>query len=396
MTASEFGALLQREMKQTKRLIYVTQGAEVMIRTWQHDLGRTLLITKSPVNRSKVLSFFREMSPHISAYAIEHEIMFTKGPIPFAEVTIVSADGLNSPAIDWLVFEQVLVCGLENLPHVLEKISSSSRLTVLAGTEAEALKEPEFKVLVHPETAEYAFVHCLGANGYFTTDAKHTPCYIVPRLGIVFDAGTGFFRVPALCQTPIIDIFISHGHIDHLDGIRLVSALPGRVRVHAEKAVLDGIRVLFSEPFCHRNEVPVELCEIDSDLTPITLENGATVSMFRVCHTSPCIGFRVDWRGHSMCYVTDTNSSAESAYVGAVSGANLLIHEGYYTAEWKARAKNAGHTSSVELVEFARAANVGRVVIAHQNPRGDDTILDEVRQGFANADLAQEGALYEF
>lgn len=399
MNASEFGAELQREMKQNQRLIYVTQGAEVMIRTWRHDLGRTLLITKSNENRSKVFSFFQIMSPGIKCYAIEHEIPFTKGPTPFAEVTIIAIDGVDSPAVDWLQYDQVVVCGLENLPRVSPKLRDNARLMVLAGAEDDqtrALAAQGYKILVHPEAAEYVFAHCLGANGYFTTETCHTPCYMVPRLGVVFDAGTGFFRVPPLCQTPALDIFLSHGHIDHVDGIRLISAMHVPVRIHAEKAVLDGLRVLFSEPFSHKSGVPAELCEI-ADLSPIKLDNGATVTPFRVVHTSPCLGFRLDYKAHTMCYVTDTNSTADAEYIGNVQGVNLLIHEAFYTSERLSTSRESGHTCGVQLAEFARAANVKRVVIAHQNPRGGtETVLAEVQQGFPNAELAREGHQYEF
>ena len=399
MNAAEFGAHLQREMKENHRLIYVTQGAEVMIRTWQHDLGHTLLFTKSNENRSKVLSFFRTMSPDIKSYAIEHEAPFMKGPTPFAEVTIASIDGVDSPAIEWLHYNQIVVCGLENLPKVTPKLRSNARLMVLAGAEDDQTRTLEtqgYKVLVHPDTAEFLFVHCLGANGFFTTDTCHTSCYMVPKLGIVFDAGTGFYRVPPLCQTPVLDIFLSHGHIDHLDGIRLISAVRAKVRIHAEKAVLDGIRTLYSEPFCHYNKVRAELCEI-TELTPIKLDSGATITPFRLVHTSPCLGYRLDYKSHTMCYVTDTNSDANADYVATVADCNLLIHESFYTRENLQNCRAAGHTCSVQLAEFANAAHVKRVVISHQNPRGGvETVLSEVRNGFANADLAMEGASYEF
>ena len=399
MNAAEFGAHLQREMKENHRLIYVTQGAEVMIRTWRHDLGQTLLFTKSNENRSKVLSFFRTMSPDIKSHAIEHEAPFMKGPTPFAEVTIASIDGVDSPAIDWLRYDQIVVCGLENLPKVASKLRSNARLMVLAGAEDDQTRTLEtqgYKVLVHPDTAEFLFVHCLGANGFFTTDTCHTSCYMVPKLGIVFDAGTGFYRVRPLCATPVLDIFLSHGHIDHLDGIRLIDSVRATVRIHAERAVLDGIRALNNEPFRCSGDIRAELCEI-SDLSPIKLESGATVTPFRLVHTSPCLGYRLDYKSHTMCYVTDTCSDANADYVAAVAGSNLLIHECFYTAANQHRCQPGGHTCSVRLAEFANAAHVKRVVISHQDPRGGvETVLPEVRSGFANADLATEGDAYEF
>ena len=42
---------------------------------------------------------------------------------------------------------------------------------------------------------------------------------MIPELGLIFDAGTGMFRVRDLIQTKTLDIFMSHVHLDHSVGL---------------------------------------------------------------------------------------------------------------------------------------------------------------------------------
>ena len=59
----------------------------------------------------------------------------------------------------------------------------------------------------------------LGTGGYHPSELRHTACIMLPELGIVFDAGTSFFRVRELLCTSTLDIFLSHAHLDHVIGL---------------------------------------------------------------------------------------------------------------------------------------------------------------------------------
>ncbi len=46
----------------------------------------------------------------------------------------------------------------------------------------------------------------LGTGGYHPSELRHTACVMLPELGIVFDAGTSFFRVRELLCTSNLDV----------------------------------------------------------------------------------------------------------------------------------------------------------------------------------------------
>ncbi|MGH7140272.1 MAG: MBL fold metallo-hydrolase, partial [Pirellulales bacterium] len=79
----------------------------------------------------------------------------------------------------------------------------------------------------------------LGTAGYHPNEARHTACFMLPEVGVVLDAGSGFFRVGPRLLTDELDIFLTHTHLDHVFGLTfLFDVLYGRqmkrVDVHAE------------------------------------------------------------------------------------------------------------------------------------------------------------------
>ena len=68
----------------------------------------------------------------------------------------------------------------------------------------------------------------LGTGGYHPNERRHTACVMLPELGLIFDAGSSFFRVPARLRTRDLDIFLTHAHLDHC-------GLVPRLRQHAHR-----------------------------------------------------------------------------------------------------------------------------------------------------------------
>jgi ribonuclease BN (tRNA processing enzyme) len=276
----------------------------------------------------------------------------------------------------------------DGLAHVLLSTRDSASLRAFAAANALPIADG----LGGPRPIQ---VTCLGNGGWYATRTTHTVCWLIHELGILFDAGSGGFRLPPLCSTAVLDVFMSHGHLDHVLAIHLIARVGAHVRIHGEQNSLDAIRVLFSEPFVTEGSL-FEYCPI-TDLTPIELENGALVTPFRVVHTAPCLGFRVDYRGRAFAYVTDSYSSAESAYVENLRGCGLVVHEGYLTRDSNSIAPKKGHSTSDSIIAICKAAGVEKVVLTHENPNGNgERVLAEVREQIPDAVLGKDEAVYEF
>lgn len=243
----------------------------------------------------------------------------------------------------------------------------------------------------------------LGTTGYHPNEQRHTPCMFVPQAGLMFDAGTAMFRVPRFLATPTLDIFLSHAHLDHVIGLTYLFSVAHQhplrqVRVFGEEAKLAAIEQhLFSE-FLFPVRPPMEMHVLQPG-QPVELFSGCRVSHFPLSHIGGTVGFRADWPGRSMAYVTDTAADASAGYVEAIRGVDLLVHECYFPDGQEAWARKTGHSCTTPVAEVARTAEVGRLILVHINPLagGDDPIgLDRARSIFPATELGADLMEIEF
>jgi ribonuclease Z len=241
----------------------------------------------------------------------------------------------------------------------------------------------------------------LGTGGYFPTGRRHTACLMLPEIGAVLDAGTGMCRVGNHLQTEQLDIFLSHAHLDHISGLTyLVNLVPAnvlaRTTVHGKADKLAAIREhLFAEPI-FPVAPPFRFAPLAESCA---LPGGGILRSFALAHPGGSLGFRLEWPGHSMAYITDTTADVGAKYVQKIRGVDLLVHEAYFAEDLNDLPANTGHSSLSRAVEVAAAANVGRLVIAHIDPQiEDDGVFDlaSARKVFAHTEIGTDGMELEF
>ena len=93
----------------------------------------------------------------------------------------------------------------------------------------------------------------LGSGGYYTNEERHTACYMIPELGIIFDCGNGIFRAPKHVETETVYILITHAHLDHVEGVRMCGQIVGdkckRLIIYGIPEVISVIKSFFNQPF---------------------------------------------------------------------------------------------------------------------------------------------------
>ncbi len=209
----------------------------------------------------------------------------------------------------------------------------------------------------------------LGTSGYHPSDRRHTPCMLIPSCGVVLDAGTGMYRLGGYLKTDELDIFLTHAHLDHVVGLTYLFSVMWvhplrRVTVHGQAEKLSALEEhLFSHDLSARPPFEVQ------PLAQVTnLMHEGRLTHFPLIHPGGALGFRLDWPGHSMAYITDTTAAADAEYVEKIRGVDLLVHECFYPDDRADLALKYGHSCTTPVAEAARAAGVGRLLLTHINP----------------------------
>jgi ribonuclease Z len=241
----------------------------------------------------------------------------------------------------------------------------------------------------------------LGSGGYFPNERRHTACMFLPEVGVVLDAGSGMCRIGRYLETDQLEVFLTHAHLDHIAGLTyLVNVVPRDVVEHtvvrgaaAKLAAVEEhlfAHEIFPLPPPFRFEPLADACQ---------LPGGGSLKSFPLEHPGGSLGFRLDWPGHSMAYVTDTVADAGADYVNIIRGVNLLVHEAYFANDAKDLQRMTGHSSLRSAAAVAAAARVGQLVLVHIDPQIDDDRafdLPSARAVFENIELGSDEMELQF
>lgn len=214
----------------------------------------------------------------------------------------------------------------------------------------------------------------LGTTGYHPSARRHTACLMLPELGIVLDAGTGFFRVRDWLRTTKLDVFVTHAHLDHVIGLTFLfdvaheSGLQSTI-VHGTANTLQAVQDhLFAKPL-----FPVlPPLEFQPLAGPTEIAGGGTLRYFPLEHPGGSLGFRLDWPVRSLAYVTDTTARENAPYIDEIRDVDLLVHECYFPDGNAKLAEKTGHSCLSPVLEVARRAKAKRLILIHVNPLATD------------------------
>jgi len=224
---------------------------------------------------------------------------------------------------------------------------------------------------------------------------------------LMFDAGTGIRYLGCeLEQQGAVeaDIFLTHTHFDHVCGLPFFTPLfvrENKIRLWAghllpQRNLVQMVRRLMEDPLF---PVPPEVFHAElvcHDFTAgETLEPkpGVTLRTAPLHHPNGATGYRVDFGGRSLCYVTDTEHAVgapDRNVLDLIAGADLVIYDCTYTDEEYGARVGWGHSTWQEGVRLCDAAGAGRLVIFHHDPCHDDAFMDGVA---AEAEAVRPGSV---
>ncbi len=272
---------------------------------------------------------------------------------------------------------------------------------------------------------DYFAVNFWGVRGSIASPGEstvkyggNTPCVEVQAGGehLIFDGGTGI-RVlgqSLLAKTPVQGhLFFTHSHWDHIQGFPFfIPAFIKGNEFHIYGAIApDGstIEKRLNDQMRHPNfPVPLQIMGADLHFVDIgigeavKLDSGVVIENALLNHPGQAIGYRVNWNGHAVAYVTDTEhfpDRLDPNVLALADQADVLIYDATYTDEEYHSPKTSkvgwGHSTWQEAVKVAEKAQVKTLVIFHHDPLHDDNFLDQmgrdVAAAFPQGIMAREG-----
>ncbi len=129
----------------------------------------------------------------------------------------------------------------------------------------------------------------------------------------------------------------------------------------------------------------------DNFILPANPQVKITTAMLN--HPDGATGYRIEYNGKSLCYVTDTEhviGKPDQNILGLIEGADLLIYDCTYTDKEFDGKIGWGHSTWQEGVRLSQAANVKNLAIFHHDPDYEDRFMERVE---SDARMMWNGAI---
>ena len=215
----------------------------------------------------------------------------------------------------------------------------------------------------------------------------------------IFDAGTGIKELSNYLLSIKklkfkANILLSHPHWDHIQGLPFFVPLYMQGNEFAICGASHGninMRAVISEQM-EGIYFPITIREFGSrtyfkDLTEDSYDmDGISVKTKLLTHPGYDLGYRIDYEGKSICYITDNelyppdskfySQTYRDQLTDFIRDSDILIHECTYFDDEYLKKVNWGHSSVSQVADLAHNANVRNLYIFHHDPDQTDSDVE--------------------
>lgn len=246
----------------------------------------------------------------------------------------------------------------------------------------------------------------------------NTPCVELRTSNnrlIILDAGSGIRELGKFLDSngyaDPIDIFVSHYHWDHIQGIPFFLPLydkKNKITFFGETSNGEKVKSILQNQMT-ANYFPINLNEICANTTFEEIKinssyqiDGIKIETLRANHSSPTVTYKFIDGDKSIVYMTDNelklNDTSDKIderkiselvemnkdLINFCAGCDYLIHDSMYDEISILGKKGWGHTGNVTLTYFSILAKVKNLILFHYNPDYTDEKIDNLLEKTIN------------
>ena len=225
----------------------------------------------------------------------------------------------------------------------------------------------------------------------------NTSCVEVALGGqrIILDAGTGIRNLGHWMLKKNVHyarLLMSHTHWDHINGFPFFTPAFQKDTHFTIMAghLIDtvGIRQVLADQMAQPTfPVPMEMMGAKLEYEDFragdtfALGKGIKVKTVALNHPNGATAYRIEFKGKSMVYVTDTEhiiGRPDENILGLIEGADLVIYDSTYTDKEFPAKIGWGHSTWQEAVRLCKASNVKTLAIFHHDPDHEDLFMERL------------------
>ena len=231
----------------------------------------------------------------------------------------------------------------------------------------------------------------------FSKYGGNTSCIelILGKNILILDMGSGLKLLGeslSARNVKAFDILLTHFHYDHTCGLPFfkpayekdVSFSIRAANIKSRGKVSEVLNKQMSAPSFPIN-TDVFNANIDYIDFPInktlTINDDVNIKTIELNHPDGATGYRVEYKGKSVCYITDHEHDLKSdnnLLENFVRASNVLIYDSTYKDSEFENFIGWGHSTWQAGSRLAEKANVDNFFIFHHNPDNDDKAMDKI------------------
>jgi phosphoribosyl 1,2-cyclic phosphodiesterase len=290
--------------------------------------------------------------------------------------------------------------------------------------------ESALKAEINENSNINQFIQSLPDDLKYVYGGNTTCASLTSNSGIMYilDCGTGLrplgyelMKGPCKNGKGVINIFMTHNHWDHIQGLPFFTPLYVKGNIlnfyspfkNQMEFLNDQMQAPYFPAVFNKTESTKKYIKLDAKKrTPAQLEDDLIVDFYPLKHPGGSFAYRFKQAGKIFIFATDAEFTGEILERGGqqeddfFAGADLLIIDSQYTLDESFSKFDWGHTSYTMAVNCGIRWKIKELVLTHHEPSYTDTVLygnylsalehsDNCKNDSMKIHMATEGTIYK-